>query len=287
MRREPLAEHEAVCPKWRTSMNDGELAARAAMNNALWCDAVCRAHGVPTSFAADAWVAQEAAPRLYPNLVTLSVGGVEKQLLRVAQLTGSLPMSGWGVKDSFNVLDLAPHGFRPMFHARWAAIRANKRIAFEDSKGLRVSRVDSGDGLRQWESAWSVGQSQQDRPMPVFLPAVLQEPDIAFLSLMDGTELAAGLVANRGGGVVGVSNVFLTDGRPPETVCRCLAEIRVMWPGLSLVSYATGNGTGLGRLGFRAFSDLTVWRYVGREDLGGAEGLSSPLRRRADGDRPR
>ena len=102
---------------------DDELAVQAAMNNALWCDAVCRAHGVPTLFADDAWVGRGIGPRFYPNLVTLSVAGVEEQMRLVSELRGSLGVWGWGVKDSFKVLDLVPHGFRSVLDGQWVCGR--------------------------------------------------------------------------------------------------------------------------------------------------------------------
>jgi hypothetical protein len=43
-----------------------------ATNNASWCDAVCRALGLPTRWAADAWTVAERSPAGYPDAVTLS-----------------------------------------------------------------------------------------------------------------------------------------------------------------------------------------------------------------------
>jgi hypothetical protein len=242
---------------------DDDLAVRAATNNALWCDAVCRAHGVPTSFGAGAWSAREVAPRLYPNVVTLSLSGVEEQLRLISELKGSLTASGWAVKDSFDVLDLAPYGFAPLFRARWSAIAADKTIVSDKPGGLSVSRVDSKDELTRWESAWRVEGSDEDLGSPVFRPALLDDPDIAFISVLNGAELVAGLIANRGGGLAGVSNVFVTDPQRPQAVRLGLAEVQATWPGLPLVSYASGEDRLLGPPGFRDFAGLTVWRYVG------------------------
>ena len=46
----------------------------AALNNARWCDAVCRAHGKPGRFLPPIWVNAETVPRFYPNAVTLEAG---------------------------------------------------------------------------------------------------------------------------------------------------------------------------------------------------------------------
>jgi hypothetical protein len=48
--------------------------AAAENNNARWCDAVCRSHGLATRFAGDLWRALGGAPRFYPDAVTLRPG---------------------------------------------------------------------------------------------------------------------------------------------------------------------------------------------------------------------
>src|SRR5262245_16704696 len=64
----------------------------AADNNARWCDAVCRSHGLATRFADDLWIALEGAPTFYPDVVTLAPG---------ASVAALLPPAATGVKDSF------------------------------------------------------------------------------------------------------------------------------------------------------------------------------------------
>lgn len=236
------------------------LTERAAMNNALWCDAVCRAHGVPTLLTADSWLGLESAPPLYPNLVTLSVAGAGEQARRVQGLIASLTASGWGVKDSFGVLDLTPQGLQPLFHARWAVIQPGDPIVAGRSTSVRVSRVGSDDHLLEWESAWRVDQPEQPRAGRPFVPALLERSDVAFLSVSDGPDLVAGLVANRGAGVVGVSNMFAMDRQRSEAVFIALEELRALWPGLPLVTYAS-DVRALESTGFREFAGLTVWRY--------------------------
>ncbi len=249
---------------------DDELLVAAAVNNALWCDAVCRAHVVSTSFGTDAWTALTVAPRLYPNVVTLSVDGREEQLRRVAELRASLVPSGWGVKDSFDVLDLAPQGFRPALHGRWAALHNDEPGPFDGVSRFQVSRVDTQEALWEWESAWNIAHPEDERAGSLVFPlSLLEDPDISFLSVWDGSELVAGLVANHGAGVVGVSNLFMTDRHGPRAVWPCLAQVRAMWPEPPLVGYGPDRPTMLGRLGFRHLGDLTVWRLV---DDGAAQG---------------
>src|SRR5580692_2295285 len=83
------------------------ITARAAHNNALWCDAVCRAQDRPGEFHQALWLARLETPRFYPNAVTTA--GVETapaQLGAIADLIGSNRRRAWFVKDSFHCLRL-------------------------------------------------------------------------------------------------------------------------------------------------------------------------------------
>src|SRR5436305_12504117 len=86
----------------------------AVENNARWCDAVCRAHGLATRFAGDLWLALERAPRFYPDVVTL----------RPEASAAQVPAGAASVKDSFACLDLAPAGFDVLFDAHWFVHRS-------------------------------------------------------------------------------------------------------------------------------------------------------------------
>src|SRR5437763_16782921 len=88
--------------------------ADAAANNAAWCDAVCRAHGLPTAWSASAWTVGRRSPEGYPDAVTLSTSARPAGVLN-----GIHTGSGCSIKDSFAGLDLAPQGFRVLFEAPW------------------------------------------------------------------------------------------------------------------------------------------------------------------------
>lgn len=76
-------------------------AAISALNNAEWCDAVCRAHGVPGSFAADIWTQPLRGPAYYSNAITLSHGGLATQRAAIDALAPAL-RHDYSVKDAFN-----------------------------------------------------------------------------------------------------------------------------------------------------------------------------------------
>ena len=44
----------------------------AVINNARWCDAVCRSHGYPGQFTGRLWTSVRHALPFYPNVSTLS-----------------------------------------------------------------------------------------------------------------------------------------------------------------------------------------------------------------------
>jgi len=86
----------------------------AAQNNAGWCDAFCRMHGIVGHFRAGYWFSPVRTPRYYPDAVTLLPEIPLEQVL-----SGIDTSEGCSVKDSFAGLDLAAAGFRPLFTAHW------------------------------------------------------------------------------------------------------------------------------------------------------------------------
>ena len=92
------------------------LVAAAARNNADWCDAVCRGHGIRGRFEPECWTSPRRTPERYPDAVTL-VAGVAPALILSRIDAGE----GCSVKDSFDDVDLGRAGFRQLFRAEWIA----------------------------------------------------------------------------------------------------------------------------------------------------------------------
>ena len=90
----------------------------AADNNARWCDAVCRSHGLASHFLDDLWIAPDGSPRFYPDLVTLRPSAC------VADVVRHLPAGAEHIKDSFACLDLAREGFGVLFDTHWIVHRS-------------------------------------------------------------------------------------------------------------------------------------------------------------------
>ena len=197
---------------------------RAVANNAAWCDAVCRAVGCVPRFEGDVWVNPDPSPPFYPNVITLAPGAERAAAARIGELLPILP-EGWGVKDSFNSLALSEAGFHVLFEAEW----------------LYRPVTASDDDPRAWAAVDDAG----DLPVPL-----LDDPDVRFLS--DG---AGGIVANRAGGVIGLSNPSGTG------LDRAgIAAAAALWPGLPLVGYAWGEELdAMLALGFEPVGPLRVW----------------------------
>ncbi len=228
----------------------------AALDNAAWCDAVCRSHGLAGVFAGDAWTSPRRTPPLYPDAVTLTPDGVSEAALVAAVDTGS---PGCSVKDSFAALDLGPEGFRVLFEAQWIHRAAGARAAAA-GPFLEWSEVAGAGELRQWEAAWADGE-----PSGLFRPDLLTGGTVFLAGRAGGGRaggrIVAGAVAHRSGDVVGVSNLFARDGASAGAAwAGTLTAVAARWPGLPVVGYESGDDldTAL-RAGFTVLGPLRVW----------------------------
>lgn len=218
----------------------------AVINNARWCDAVCRSHGYPGEFGGRLWISAGHALPFYPNAITLSPD------VTAAEATASQdPSRPFAIKDSFARLDLAPHGLTPLFDATWIAVPAP---AGGDDPSWDVV-TDPGELVR-WEAAWAGGGEVSG----LFQPALLADADCAVLACRRGGTQVGGAIAYTAGGVTGISNVFksgIASGPSWEGVVRAVAELR---PGLPIVGYERGDDLAEARrAGFTVLGPLRIW----------------------------
>ncbi|MFJ4777081.1 hypothetical protein [Streptomyces sp. NPDC088762] len=225
----------------------------AARNNAAWCDAVCRAHGLPTHLGEELWTSAGRTPPFYPDAVTLDEAVSAPVLL--AGIDTESP--GCSVKDSFAGLDLAGDGFEVLFDAQWIHRPAGAAAADHGSR-LEWSAVTAPEELEAWEAARDGGESGG-----VFRPALLTGR-IAFLAGRAGGRIVAGAVANADAGVVGLSNVFAHDDADTDAAwAGALAAIAVRWPDLDVVGYESGADVDTAlRHGFTAIGPLRIWLHT-------------------------
>ncbi|MFD9729430.1 hypothetical protein [Streptomyces sp. NPDC059072] len=234
--------------------NDLDLVLRAAaLNNALFCDAVCLAHGLPANFDRwNLWLSTSRTPPLYPDAVTLAPGTPAESLLKWVDTDSP----GCSVKDSFADLDLEGDGFEVLFDAQWIHRPAGAPAAGgAHSGGLEWSEVEGDDELAVWEAAWDGEESTG-----LFRPVLLGE-EIAFLAGRRDGRIVAGAVVNLAAGVVGVSNLFAHDEADTDAAWTgALSAAAARWPGHDVVGYESGDDLATAvRHGFTPIGPLRVW----------------------------
>jgi hypothetical protein len=222
----------------------------AALNNAKWCAAVWRSHGLPVEQALGLWICERQTPQYYPNVVTVELGADPRlQEKFIADLLRVHPVLDFSVKDSFSALDLRPVGMTPLFDARWLVRPA--RIKGTIVSKLRWRRIDDEAQLAAWEMAWRTDGPQGPR---IFRPPLLLDPCALILGGFDESDaIVAGGIAYDGAGALGITNVFGSK----QQFIHALGSMR---PESDMVCYATGNDVRSAlQEGFQVLGSLRVW----------------------------
>ncbi len=254
-----LGHHHRNAPRRGVMLDERNI--RAARNNAELCDAVCAAHGNPGEFHDEMWLNRRQVPRFYPNAGTLAEPS-QRQLGLTDELVAARLPRGWAVKDSFCMLELASRGFQLLFAAEWIYLPISRMGAVAaEGKATRWEVVRDDRALAEWESAWSRagGDAGEDR---IFVPALLDNKDVAVLAGYRDGRIVAGAIANRSDGVVGWSNFFAPAAQMRDRAAESLATIGQVFPGLPIVGYEHGDELRNARaLGFESIGPLRVWMF--------------------------
>ncbi|MEV0253868.1 hypothetical protein AB0H82_06250 [Streptomyces sp. NPDC050732] len=233
----------------RTTPNTATLTAvaSAVRNNAAWCDAVCRSHGVPGAVEGGVWASPRRTPPLYPDAVTLSPDATPDDVLARIDVTSP----GASVKDSFGTLDLSAAGFEVLFEARWI----HRPAAESAPRGGGWEPVEGAGRLSAWEAAWS-GDGESEG---LFRPALFDDGAV-FLAAKAEDRVTAGAVAFPAASVIGISNLFAADDDLDTAWSSCLDATARLWPGVPAVGYEHGDDlTAALRHGFAPVGPLRVW----------------------------
>ncbi|WP_433920564.1 hypothetical protein OIE50_48740 [Streptomyces canus] len=224
----------------------------AARNNAEWCAAMSRSHGLMSEFGLQAWAAPARTPLYYPDAVTL-VPGVDPAMLAARIDTTA---AGASVKDSFADLDLTEAGFHVLFEAQWIHRPASGPAIASD---LAWDVAGDPDTLRAWALAWDGGHGSAD----LFRPELLDDPDTFVLAGRSASgRVVVGAVASRSDQVVGISNVFAPDGGPDAAWPVVLEALHRLFPTLPVVGYGQGDGLEASlRHGFEPVGPLRIWLH--------------------------
>ena len=231
--------------------------ALAALNNALWCDAVARSHGVATSTDADAWTAATRTPPYYPDAVTLSPTVGEYDVL--ARVDDS---DGCSVKDSWDALDLSLEDFARIVVGQWVWLDPATPVPTPDGPAWR--RVETPVGMASWVRAWATDPEAE----AILRPSLLDEPGVHVLAAHRSPDpdapVVAGAVVNvtgaGTGAVAGLSNVFARTGHPTDAWAAAAAAARDVVGALPLVGWEAGPGLDAAlAAGCEALGPLSVW----------------------------
>lgn len=204
----------------------------AVRNNALWCDAVSRAHGADGQFLEGLWISEGPTPPFFPNAITLSPDDSGRQLAKVEMLVDGGRLENWGVKDSYCTLELGGHGFQQVLKGEWI-LRVPQAKGGRGKIGSTPWRVVTTEReLSAWEEKWHRDNGQECTTR-VFFRTMLEDPRLSFWGAFEGTRIVAGAISFRTGCVVGVSNIFPIGGFG----LQCIHEIGRHYPDFPLVGY--------------------------------------------------
>jgi hypothetical protein len=234
----------------------------AALNNATWCDAVCRARGAHTRFASGCWLNETPSPPFFPVLVTLRPAtGTDEIAAALDSRLQHKDDSGIGVKDSFALLDLGPRGLHPLLEAQW--LWKDPTPVPADAPRLTWRPVTTDDELARWERAWwpaDAGPPIADR---VFAPTLLGQGPIALLAAFDAQGAPVGGCAlTDTGKITGLTCAFLrVEGwEATEQRAELMRALRVHRPWRAICGYESGEALQASlRLGWHAIGGLRVW----------------------------
>lgn len=227
-------------------MDGGVSVQEAALNNAEWCHAFCRTHGIAGRFDHTAWSSAKRTPAFYPDAVSLVSGCSAHNL--VSRVDAS---PGCSIKDSFADLELSPSGFEVLFSAEWLC-RAQAHGRPVSKVWSAVSRVEE---LERWETAWG-----DPGPRPFFRRELLTDTRIKILARLDGTRLLSGAVANRSRSVIGLTNVFDVEGDVESAWSDGASVAQAVWGPMPVVGYDEGESLDAAhRAGFETIGSLAVW----------------------------
>lgn len=217
----------------------------AARNNADWYAMMFELHGLRYHRAENAFLAIDPPPPYHSWITTLDPAADQAHLEMISR---NLVRPGFGVKDSFQRLELSACGLVELFSATW--IWAGT-VASASTTGWQ--RITSREALVSWEAAWQSSGSPSGRRQ--FPAAILSRPDVAIWGRRGMEGFDAGAIANRSQDCVGLSNCFGRDALP-AAAALCAGFGRE----LAVVGYERADGLAAALdAGFEAAGPLRVW----------------------------
>jgi hypothetical protein len=221
----------------------------AARNNAEWCAAVWKAHGLPVEQRHGLWFCGEETPQFYPNVVTVDPDADPQDQTGFIQELAQQSAFEFSVKDSFASLPLADAGLKPLFSATW--LWREPADASPLSDDLRWRRIQVPD-LEPWERAWRGDGATGARTFPDDL---LHDTRVRVVGGFDALDqIVGGGIAFQAADVLGLTNVFGSQ-------TQVMAALASLLPPAPIIAYQPGDDlTHARRRGFAPLGPLIVWR---------------------------
>lgn len=215
----------------------------AACNNADWYAVMFDLHGLRYCRDAVGFLALDPPPPFHSWMTFCNPNVVEQATERVRAHAGE----AFGLKDGFDVLDLAPEGLQPLFAASWIW-----RDAAHSADTTPWTRIRTPDQLDQWQTAWNSGTPMDT---PQFPDLILDRVDVAVFGRSVEGRYDAGVIANLSENCVGLSNAF---GRDSYAAAASLCH--QFGGGRPVVGYEHGdNLVAALDVGFTATGPLRIW----------------------------
>lgn len=226
-----------------------ERVARAAGNNARWCQAMCAAHNIETQLGSQLWTSRHRTPMYYPDAITLTPTVTAEQSL--AEIDDSV---GCCVKDSLDYLDFTTSGFISLVAAQWVHARLTRRPTVPAGETWRIVRT--AEELAQWER----GFAGDDDPVELFVPALLENRDVAVIAGYRNDRLIGGAVANYAQDAIGVSNMFDLRLDPESTWDGVISVAAAHFDVDEIFGYEHSHKLAVARSwGFEGIGKLRIW----------------------------
>jgi hypothetical protein len=216
----------------------------AIANNVALYESVFRAHGLRFERRERIWHAINPAPAWYSDAISLVPDLTSAEIIDPLAKRPSA-----GVKDSFADLDLASSGFRELFAATWIHHPVPERIA---PRVLTWTLVRSSAAMAEYRRLHGTADSLVDD--------LLADRDIKLLFGETAGAIQAGVLLNRSGPHVGISNVFVREVEPAAVWADLLSLAAEYFPGSAIVGYESGADLEPALLaGFSPLRPLRIW----------------------------
>lgn len=232
---------------------------KAIDNNHGIYEAVFDSRQIPWTKTDDIWYSTSKVPPFNSNLVTRSFAWKPEEIFKsIDEESIKNGWESWSIKDSFNVLDLSPHGFVKLFEAQWLYLQSAAFLPVNNRSVLSYIVVRNEMELQQWREFWNV-HNEGGNAVQIYRNSILGDKNLSFVL---GKNLIGEVVSifllNKTDDVLGISNFYA-----PGTLVYwsdAILFIEKTWGPIDIVGYERRELLSeLSILGCESVGELSVW----------------------------